>query len=275
MNKALLASHSTTSVPRSIGATKVSSKSVGSGSGIDQFRTSGSAKLLFARRSDAVEGIMINTSGGLTGGDRFEVEASAGEASRLVLTTQAAERGYRSLSGTARVRSHLRVAKDAALHWLPQEFIMFDGSSVERNLIVDLVDTSELVLVEPVVFGRHAMGETLSNAAICDTITLSRNGASLYSDRINLSGAISEELKRPAIAAGMTAMASVFYHGPHAEVLLPSLRALLPATGGASMPTDGLICVRLLAEDSYLLRKSLVPLLELLTTSRLPKSWSL
>ena len=165
--------------------------------GIDRFRTSGATKVAFPRRKDAVEAIILNTSGGLTGGDRFDATAIAGPDSRLILTTQAAERAYRSQSGMARVSSRLTVAKGAMLHWLPQELIIFDGAALDRRLDVDVAEGGEAVLVEPVVFGRRAMGETNVFGTFRDRITLSCDGAPVYRDRITLTGPISAHLDRP------------------------------------------------------------------------------
>ena len=242
---------------------------------IDRFRTSGSTKVAFPRCRDGVEAIMLNTSGGLTGGDRFEATAKAGPECHLMLTTQAAERAYRSTSGVARVTTHLSAAQGATLHWLPQELIVFDGAALDRRLDVDLQDGSEAVIVEPLVFGRRAMGETRINGAIWDQISLYRDGTPIYRDRINLSGPITDRLTRPAIAGGLTALATALYYGPRAEALLPKLRQALPDTGGASLVAPDLLTIRLLAEDAYLLRRALVPVLECLTRQSLPKSWSL
>jgi len=62
---------------------------------------------------------------------------------------------------------------------------------------------------------------------------------------------------------------------PEAEVLLPALRALLPASAGASMLAAGVLVLRLLAPDSFALRRTLIPALELLSYSTLPTSWRL
>lgn len=218
---------------------------------------------------------MLNTSGGLTGGDRFEARATAGPGSQLVLTTQAAERAYRSASGTARVSTHLSAATGATLHWLPQELIVFDGASLDRRLDIEMAADAELVMVEPVVFGRRAMGETSVSGTFRDRITLTRDGKPVFRDRIDLTGHISAHLNRPAIAAGMTALASALYAGPRAEALLPILRTVLPDTGGVSLVAPDLLAIRLLAPDSFELRRSLVPVLECLTDTVLPKSWSL
>ena len=218
---------------------------------------------------------MLNTSGGLTGGDRFDAVATAGADSHLILTTQAAERAYRSTSGTARVATRLSVAQNAILHWLPQELIVFDGASLERRLDVDVTEGAEAVLVEPIVFGRRAMGETEIAGAFRDRITLRQGGRPIYWDQINLSGSISAQLDRPAVAQGMTALASLLYFGPRAETLFDKVRPLMPKTGGASLVAPDLLTIRMLAVDSFLLRQSLVPVLERLTQTNLPKSWSL
>lgn len=270
-----LASREANAAPRSIGAMTLSTKCCEGRTRIDRFRTSGASKVAFPRRKNAVEAILLNTSGGLTGGDRFEASASAGADSRLILTTQAAERAYRSTSGAARVSTRLSVANGAVLHWLPQELIMFDSGSLDRRLEVDVTDGAEVVLVEPIVFGRHAMGETRISGSFRDRITLRHDGHPIYWDCINLSGAISDHLDRPAIAGGMTALASALYFGPRAEALLPIVRQLLPQTGGASLVAADLLTIRLLATDSFLLRQWLVPVLERLTETALPKSWSL
>ena len=253
----------------------LSTKSHAGHTKIDRFRTSGATKVAFPRCADAVEAIMLNTSGGLTGGDRFDASACAAPDSHLILTTQAAERCYRSHSGAARVNTHLSVGQGASLHWLPQELIVFDGASLDRRLDIEVTDGAEAVLVEPVVFGRRAMGETKVSGTFRDRITLSHNGTPIFWDRINLDGPISSHLDRPAVAGGMTALASALYFGPRAEALLPMIQRAMPDTGGASLIASNLLTVRLLAEDSFILRRSLMPVLEHLTQTSLPKSWSL
>ncbi len=275
MTHTLLASRDGFAPPRSIGTLNLSTKARAGQSGLDRFRTSGSMKVLFPQRQSAVEAIMINTSGGLTGGDRFDVVADAGPDSDMILTTQAAERAYRSASGTARISTRLTASDGAMLHWLPQELIVFDGAALDRRLDVDVAVGAEAILVEPIVFGRRAMGETHLNGTIRDRITLTCEGKPIYWDRINMSGCLSTLLDRPGIANGMTALASAIYFGPKAEALLPLVRQCLPKTGGASLVAPNLLTIRLLAEDSFLLRKTLVPVLERLTDKTLPRSWSL
>ena len=77
---------------------------------------SGSSKLLFPRAKDALQAVYLNSSGGVTGGDAFEIEARAQENAHLVMTTQAAERIYRALPGeTGRVDTRLTLEPGARL----------------------------------------------------------------------------------------------------------------------------------------------------------------
>ena len=218
--------------------------------------------------------MLINTAGGLTGGDSLSFEAHAKAGSMLSLTTQAAERAYRAMPGQiAKIRSRIRVEADAMVYWLPQETILFEGCALDRNLQVDLAKDASFLMVEPLVFGRKAMGETLTDAGFSDRIEIRRDGELAYLDALKLNGDIASHLARPDVAAGAGAMASVVWMAPNAASYLAPIRKALPKTAGASMLQEDILVIRMLAEDSFLLRKSLVPILNLLTNNSLPRCW--
>ncbi len=219
---------------------------------------------------------MINTAGGITGGDRFSIAVEAGDASRLTLTTQAAERVYRAQPGQiARMDSRLNVGSGARLNWMPQETILYNNCAFQRRSTADLAADAELLIVEPLVFGRVAMGETLDSAQFMDRIDIRRSGRRLYYDAVKLDGDITAKLARPAVANGAQSMANLIFTAPDAERHLTFIRDALPATGGVSLIGDDLLVMRLLAEDSFVLRKSLLPILERLTDDGLPLCWRL
>lgn len=261
--------------PRAQGRLDLSTKARGQVSAIDRLRSFGSMKALFPRRSGRVEAIAINTSGGLTSGDHLEIGARAGARSHLTLTTQAAERAYRAASGFARMETDLSAGSGAVLHWLPQELILFEGASLCRRLTCELAADARLLLVEPVVFGRAAMGETLRTVSFDDRIAVNRAGVALYHDALHLNGDLVALLARRATGAGAGAMASVLYIAPDAEAHLSALRDLLPDTGGATLLRPDVLALRLLAADSHELRRSLVPVLDRLSADTLPTSWRL
>jgi len=261
--------------PRAVGTLDLATKARDGLSVIDRFRTSGSMKTLFPLTGTALEAIMINTSGGLTGGDRFDVAARVGAGSTLTLTTQAAERAYRTVTGCARVRAVAEVGPGARLNWLPQELILFEGCALDRRLEIDLTPGAELLMVEPVIFGRRAMDERLDRIAFADRIALNREGRPLYRDAISLEGDAGALMARRALGAGAGAMACVAFVSGAAEGLLARIRALLGQAGGASLVQPDTLILRILAEDGFELRRVLVPILEELGGARLPKSWSL
>ena len=261
--------------PRAVGHAVLSVKKTEAGSGIDRLRSSGALKLLFPRRQNAVEALLINTAGGVTGGDQLHLQATVGAGAHLCLTTQAAERAYRAQADIGRVSSHLQVGPGACLHWLPQELIVFEGAAFHRQLHIDMADDARLLLVEPIIFGRAAMGETLQAAQLFDQIRINRAGQPLYHDAIRLSGAIQQQLNHPAVAAGGTALACVVYVAPDAAARVAQIRARLPATGGASLLGPDMLVVRLVAPDGFGLRQYLLPLLDQLSGNTLPVSWRL
>jgi urease accessory protein len=264
--------------PRSVGAGHIRVRADSKGrTRLADLHQAGALKLVLPQthRKD-VEAIVVNTGGGLTGGDRFTLSARADAGATLTLTTQAAERAYRAQPGeVARFDTALEVAEDAALHWLPQELILFDRAALNRCLDIRLARGARLLLVEPLVFGRAAMGERLQHLHLRDRIRITRQDVPIYLDGLDLDGDMHALLSRPAIAQGAGAMASLVLVAPDAARHLEAVRALLPATGGASMKAPDMMTLRLVAPDSFDLRRSLVPILDLLTDNRLPLSWRL
>ena len=110
---------------------------------ITRFYQSGAAKALWPKTYGSMaEAVIVNTAGGVTGGDIFSYNATL-ENSALAVTTQAAERAYKSRAYPAQMSVKLIARNHAALHWLPQETILFDGCHLNRKIDVDIDTTSE------------------------------------------------------------------------------------------------------------------------------------
>lgn len=261
--------------PRAVGAASVSCKLRDGQTVLRRLRQQGSMKLLFPRTAqNSLTGVTLNTAGGITGGDRFDLTVDVGVGCHMVVTTQAAERAYRAQPHeVGRLRNHLSVGPQARLDWLPQETLLYDHSALHRALDIDLTADSRLLAVEPVIFGRAKMGEVLTHLNFRDQITLRRAGQVIFADRTLLHGDAGTQMRQTAIGAGCGAMASVLLAADDAERFLAPARALMPATGGVSLIRDGLLFARLLAPDGFILRKTLVPLIELLGTAPMPRTW--
>ena len=101
------------------------------------------------------------------------------------------------------------------------------------------------------------------------------SGDIVFLDRTRLDGDVAGVLRRSAVAAGACAAALVLFVSPKAEAVLPLLREMLPDTGGASLLGSEILVARLLAADAFTLRRSLVPILELLHEDVIPRPWTI
>ena len=68
---------------------------------------------------DALEAVIVNTAGGIAGGDSHAFDISLGENAALTMTTAAAEKVYRALDDAAEIYVKLSAATGARLLWVP------------------------------------------------------------------------------------------------------------------------------------------------------------
>ncbi len=247
----------------------------------------GSAKALFPREgSGELVAVLLNTAGGLTGGDRFSWQAEVAAGAELALATQAAERVYRAQPGqVARVETRLTLAPGARIDWLPQETILFDGGALERSLTVEMATDATLLAVEPLILGRQAMGERVAQAHLLDRWRIRRGGGLVYADTLRLTGAVAATAARAGVFGPHRAAATLVYVAPDAADRLPRARAALEAAaqhpmgrtagleGGASV-RHGVLVARLLAPDGRSLRAGLTRLLAVFRDA-LPRVWTI
>lgn len=237
--------------------------------GLRRLREAHSAKARIPAGSQ--EAILINTGGGLAGGDRFTFAITAEENARLTVTSQAAERVYRSLGPAAAVEVKLGAQPNATLMWLPQETILFDGAALTRRITANLAADARFLAVESVILGREAMGETVRQAKLHDRWRIRQDGRLIFADDIAFDG---PPPASPATLGQARAFATVVLVSPRAEALLDTARSIIGHRGSASA-WAGKLVARLIARDGFDLRKSLIPALTLLADgASLPKTWS-
>jgi len=222
---------------------------------------------------DPLEAVIVNTGGGMTGGDCFSVSLEVGEGGRLVAGTTAAEKIYRSTGANAEMEVALSVASGGRLCWLPQETILFDRARLKRRIDIELADGASLVMAESVVFGRAAMGELMNGGAWADRWRLRMGGRLVFAENVRLDGAIAEKLAQGAAAAGGIALATVLI-APGGDDALAAVRALEDQfTGEVGISAwNGIAVARLVARDGAGLRHDLIALLASLGIS-VPRLW--
>jgi len=281
---------------RAVGEAGLSSKRVNGLSRIDRLRQQGCCKIRLPDRANKpangslsvappLEAVMINSSGGLTAGDTLDWNFETAPNTAVTVTTQAAERAYKASAGSAKVSVAMTLGESSQLAWLPQETILFDGSALERTVSIRMAKAARLLMVEPVVFGREAMGESLSRVHFRDRWTIHRDEANVHTEALAISKGHEEPTSPEPLTSryglsGHLAMATVLLIEDDAETRLDGLRGLLNASSisdfCAASGWNGKILARLVSPDAYTLRKTLIPVLELLNDgATMPKAWSL
>jgi urease accessory protein len=246
---------------------------------LDTLHQSGCLKARFPRPTAQgwTELVMVNSSGGIAAGDRLSTRIAAVPGARVTVSGQAAERFYRARpgDGPAEIANRIDAAAGAAVEWLPQETIVYDGAAVSRRLAVELAAGASFLGIEMLMFGRALMGESVRRLRLRDRLAVNRGGVPLLLDAIRIDGDAASLLARAGIAGGMSAVATLVYVAADAETRLAVLREALQKTdaeAGASAE-DGLMVARVLAPSAAALRHAVAAALFVLRGRSLPRVW--
>jgi urease accessory protein len=136
---------------------------------------------------------LVHPPGGIVGGDAVSLQVDVEPQAHALLTTQ-----------------HLAV-HDAALEWLPQETIVFDGARARSTTRVELTGEARFLGWEIACLGRPANGETFNAGQLQQDFLLYRDGQPLLLDRMRLSGG-SPSLSAPWGLAGNQAMGTLLMY---------------------------------------------------------------
>jgi urease accessory protein len=186
---------------------------------------------------------LVNTAGGLAGGDAVRIAVALDAGAHALVSTPAAEKIYRSLGPLTRVVTRLDIAPGATLEWIPQETILFDGARLERRIEAAIAPDARLLMAEMLVFGRHARGEALRAGSLFDSWRLHRGGRMLWADALALDGELRDALDNPFGFAGAEAMATLLL--AQEQPLEPLREALRDALGcAATLARPGLLLAR-------------------------------
>ncbi len=260
---------------RAVGTVEISVRSIDGVTRRNTVHEAGSLRVRFpSPETDALSSVLINTAGGVAGGDRFSVAVRAEPDAKLTITTAAAEKIYRSHGPDSEISVDLKLDAGARLAWLPQETILFDRAALSRRIDIDLAATASLLCAEIVVFGRTAMDERLQQGRYVDRWRLHRAGKLVFAETLRLDGDIGERLARRAVANGGAAIATVLIV-PGDEALVERLRESAANFGsefGVSA-WNGFALARFCGADAARLRSDVVALLKAVDSNILPRIW--
>lgn len=224
-----------------------------------------------------IEAVLVNTGGGVAGGDTLAIDINAGAETAVTVSTPSAERIYRSTAAghAADIDVKLTVGAGATLVWAPQATILFNGARLNRRLTVEASARSCLLMAEITIFGRTASGETLIDGAFSDQWRVKRDGQLVFADATKLAGAITTALSRSAVAGGAAGVGLLVAMAPAVKDRLDEVRAALADQAdlvGASA-WDGVLVVRCLGSSLDRLHMIMGHVMQVLAFRPLPASW--
>ena len=262
---------------RARGMIDASFRSGSNGTAIQDLKETGGYRLKFPH-AHVCEAIIVNTGGGMAGGDHLNVRLDLGENAHVMCSTQSAEKIYRSDGAVSMIVNRLHLADHAHLVWLPQETILFDRARLRRQLNVNMASSAQFLACEILVLGRHAMGETLQDAELVDHWDIFRDEHLVYAERLRLQGDLQKHLKRKAVGGGARAIATLLYVSQNAESRLDDLRNFMSqnpedCTEWGASAWNGLLCLRALSSNPFVLRRVMALCLTYLNQNPLPRVW--
>jgi urease accessory protein len=261
----------------------------GGGSALSVLRQQAPIRFLqpYPEVGDPRTGVIVNTAGGIVGGDRLDIAISAHDGAQALMTAQAAEKIYRSNGATAEIAMTFESRRGAALEVLPQGTILFDGARLRRRTALRVDADATLLFGEILHFGRVAMGETYATGAIDDRIDVTWGKRRVWVDALRLHGGQIMAMRAVSGLAGMPHAAVLVLLTPEPGRYLAGLRDVLDAhaheglRSGAAVFADGPLVARWLAHDSGALRRSFAAAWRGLRSesldrpARMPRIWSI
>jgi len=189
---------------------------------------------------------IVNSSGGILGGDALDMSIALDSHVSLSLRTQAATKIHRSAGGPARSVGRFTLGDGALLDYFPDEIIPFAGSDYTQITQVEIAANATMLLGEIVTAGRIARGERFGFARLALDLQCTSDGALLLRDRSDLQPTL-RRLDDRSILGDATIWGSYYLLTARSvepaliEELDEVLRGVGEGTGGATAGPVGVV----------------------------------
>jgi urease accessory protein len=233
----------------------------------------------FYPEGDVCHLYLLHPPGGISGGDRLEVQVTTHPQSHALITTPGAAKFYRSIDPTACTSQQFYLA-GGALEWLPQENIFFPGAQVQMHTEINLSDGASYIGWEIHCLGRPVISERFEHGRLVSKTVVKRDGKPLLIDRLVVDG--KQSLHGKATLRGRPVTATLIASGADSKVLETAREVIAEASAtdtGVTLLADILVC-RYLGGSSEDARKCFIriwkairPLL-MRRTAVLPRIWA-
>ncbi|MGI4847989.1 MAG: urease accessory protein UreD [Janthinobacterium lividum] len=145
-------------------------------------------KALYPEAPAVCHAIIVHPPGGVVGGDQLDISATMRANAHVFLTTPGATKWYRANGSISRQAMRFEVGAAAALEWLPQETIFYNGAHVELDSVVDLAPGAQYIGCETLCFGRTASGERFDHGMVAQKLAIRQAGKLVWYEQGVLAG---------------------------------------------------------------------------------------
>ena len=196
---------------------------------------------------------IVHPPGGVVGGDQLGLDTTLGTGSRVLITTPAATKFYRSAGPEAAQVSSLAVGADAVLEWLPQETIVYNGARARMQTIVRLAPGGRFIGWEMICLGLPACAQPFSVGEVDQRFEIWQDDRPLLIDTLRI-GTRDPILEAPWGMAGhpVSGTLAATIEEPRVIDTLRQEVTTRPSDGlFAVTRVSGLILCRFLGDDVY------------------------
>ncbi len=219
-------------------------------------------KALYPEGERVCHAVIVHPPGGIVAGDELAIDIAVANSGHLLVTTPGTQKWYRSTGQAAIARTKLSVHDNAALEWLPQESMVFNGAIVSQRVSVQINDDAKFFGWEIVCLGRTTRNERFTQGELRQRLEIVRDDVLVWCENTVLDG--DDPLLRSALGTNnMPVIATAwiaFQPNEATEVsILTHVRLILEAepTAAASRPAPGLIVIKIVGYSAETIRQSL------------------
>ena len=224
-------------------------------------------KPLYPEGDTICHAVIVHPPGGIVAGDSLAVKVRVDGGAHALATTPGAQKWYRSTGAPASAITHLHVADEASLEWMPQETMVFDGARATQALEISLAPSARFFGWEMLCLGRTTRGECFTTGEFRQSIRLVRadGRAPLWRESMLLTGD-DPLMSSPLGFRGLPVAATAWIVVPDSESgavtssTLATVRAALDEAplAAASSPEAGLIVVKAMGDAPEAVRNLLI-----------------
>ena len=215
----------------------------------------------FYPEGDVCHAYILHPPAGMVGGDRLETNVRVASGASALITTPASAKVYRSVGPAAEIHQHLTVDAQGTLEWLPQDTILFGGSSATIKTDIRLAESARFMGWELLSLGRPLSGDRYLTGGLRQGTSIQVDGAPRLIERQDWEAG--DALLQAAWGLGGRSVVGAFYIHPAGTALLERARGCVAVPGYehfAATLLEDLLLIRALGDDATAMREAMAAL---------------